>query len=400
MLSFLPGQLMRYRSVLDHRNGLLLYENSQGMYVCNPATRRWATLSEPPRTETSYSHLFFYRHRMYLMFDPTMSLHYNVLFFPDVPEKPKPPHLQPGESQISRADYEHERNSLGSMEWPPYIYPLQVFSSKTGRWEEKQFIREGDAAVTVSDVWLDALAPSSSRNSLQRHAVHWRASFYVHCDSGFIMRLSLEKQNYLVIKTPKLDTTGLGVDATGRETHLTTYGYLGKSKHGVYYTTLCGYTLQVWVLCKTLESCQTPEWELKHQANLTNLNLHHDQHLRGERYEKCWILNGRSEESEHGWDSTDDSAIDLEGGSDMDYKDYHFAVDFLGYHPYKEIAFLGNRFQGFAYYLENSKLKYLGSPYPPYLGNRDYGLRPILESFIYTPCMDDLLPIQNDAMMS
>ena len=81
----------------------------------------------------------------------------------------------------------------------------------------------------------------------------------------------------------------------------------------------------------------------------------------------------------------------------MDYKDYYFAVDLLGYHPYREIAFLGNRFQGFAYYLENSKLQYLGSPYPTYLGNSDNGLRPILESFIYPPCMDDLLPNQNDA---
>ena len=190
LLSFLPGQLMYYRnrSVMDHRNGLVLYANRQGMFVCNPVTQRWATLPVPPGAQTSYSHLPFYRHRMYLMFDPTMSLHYDVLFFPDVPEKPKPSPLQPGQSKISRADYEHELDSLGSMEWPPHMYPLQVFSSKTGRWEEKQFIREGDAAVTISDVWLDGLPPADKLYSIRRHAVYWRAMFYVHCDSGFIMR--------------------------------------------------------------------------------------------------------------------------------------------------------------------------------------------------------------------
>lgn len=76
MLSFLLGRLMGYRSVLDHRNGLLLYENSQGMYVCNPATRRWATLSVP-RMQTSYSHLPFYRHRLYLMFDRSIDYDYD-----------------------------------------------------------------------------------------------------------------------------------------------------------------------------------------------------------------------------------------------------------------------------------------------------------------------------------
>jgi hypothetical protein len=37
-------------------------------------------------------------------------------------------------------------------------------------------------------------------------------------------------------------------------------------------------------------------------------------------------------------------------------------MDFLGYHPNKEIAFLANDdFDGFAYYLDSSKLQYLGS---------------------------------------
>jgi hypothetical protein len=188
-LSFLPGNSSsRYHGVLEHRSGLLLYENGQAMYVCNPATWRWATLPPPPRVPPAHSHLPYYRRRLYLMFDPTVSLHYDVFFFPDVLDKKQD--LQPaGEPQCSATEYGHEPNSSwGSKEWPPYMYPLQVFSSRTNRWEEKPFIRTGDAAVTISDVSSDTLSPISSRCTRRNHAVFWRASFYVHCDIGFIMR--------------------------------------------------------------------------------------------------------------------------------------------------------------------------------------------------------------------
>ncbi|XBI45155.1 hypothetical protein VPH35_109677 [Triticum aestivum] len=385
-LSFLPGQLSRDRAVLDHRSGLLLFENGKTMCVCNPATRRWATLPPPPRVPPQHSHLRGYRRRMYLVFDPTVSLHYDVLFFPDVLDKQI---LQlAGEQQCSRADYD---NSLGSMEWPPYMYPLQVFSSRNNRWEEKQFIRQGAAVVTVSDVKSDRMSPTSSRSTRRNHAVLWRASFYVHCDIGFIMRYACMEQKYLVIKTPNLDTG----------TCFMTYGYLAKSKQGVYYTAICGYQFHVWVLHNTSESSQTPEWELKHQVNLEpNLRPCYNRCFKRKNTDKCWILDSRDEESEdtrdYEWDSSDDSVAHAEGEINKDGKAYYYALDLLGYHPYKEIAFLGNRFQGFAYYLDNSKLQYLGSPYRTQLNDPRRRSLPLLESFIYTPCRDDVLPCEGD----
>ncbi|XP_044416317.1 uncharacterized protein [Triticum aestivum] len=376
-LSFLPGQLSRGRAVLDHRSGLLLFENGNTMCVCNPVTRRWATLPPPPRVPPQHSHLRCYRRRMYLVFDPTVSLHYDVLFFPDVLDKQI---LQPaGEQQCSGADYD---KSLGSMEWPPYMYPVQVFSSRNNRWEEKQFIRQGAAVVTVSDVKSDRMSPTSSRSTRRNHAVLWRASFYVHCDIGFIMRLSLEEQKYLVIKTPNVDTS-----TTGYNRCFSTYGYLAKSKQGVYYTAICGYQFHVWVLHNTSESSQTPEWELKHQVNLEpNLKPCYNRCFRRKNIDKCWILDSRDEESEdtrdYEWDSSDDSIADAEGEINEEGKDYYFALDLLGYHPYKEIAFLGNRFQGFAY--------------QPQLNKHRRPSLPLLESFIYTPCMNDVLPCEGD----
>jgi hypothetical protein len=66
-------------------------------------------------------------------------------------------------------------------------------------------------------------------------------------------------------------------------------------------------------------------------------------------------------------------------------------TDLLGYHPSKEIAFLGNDFDGFAYYLGSSKLQYLGTFYPVGCGNISQCCSYTHESFIDTPCMDDLL---------
>ncbi|KAK1678357.1 hypothetical protein QYE76_039205 [Lolium multiflorum] len=189
-LSFVPGQTRRYCSVLDHRNGLLLYETKTAMYVCNPATRRWATLPTLPRLTPVHHPYSNYGRRMYLMFDPTVSLHYHVFFFSEVPKEPtKSPRIRRGGSHLSTAaDYKHERNTLGSAEWPPYMYPVQVFSSRTSQWEDRQLVREGGAAVTVSDVRSDGSSPLSDRMRLRRHAVYWQESFYVHCDTGFVMR--------------------------------------------------------------------------------------------------------------------------------------------------------------------------------------------------------------------
>jgi hypothetical protein len=185
-LRFLPaGRPASYRGVLDHRNGLLLYQNTLEMYVCNPATRRWATLP-PPRVPPICHRLPFYRRRLYLLFEPTMSLHYGVMFLPDAPEQPKPPdHFRAGNES---ADYDHEYNTTGQIEWPPHSYEVQVFSSRTGQWDDKNFVREGNVAVKVFDVWSDPTPRTSGMEAIRRHGVYWRGALYVHCCGDFVMR--------------------------------------------------------------------------------------------------------------------------------------------------------------------------------------------------------------------
>jgi hypothetical protein len=218
-LLFLPNKPANYslrRSrIRDHCNGLLLYQNNKATYVCNPATRRWATL--PPRPLLPAAGPRFYPDRFHLVFDPTVSLHYRVMFFPEVPGKPPPPppplphhndlprkrrsrympsyvcmgsesdYIESLPSPL-RARYEQEVENWGSMEWPPCSYALQVFSSETGVWEERCFVRQGDAVTTVSEIWSNPSAPTCGKAVRCYAAVYWQGAFYLNCPGGFIMR--------------------------------------------------------------------------------------------------------------------------------------------------------------------------------------------------------------------
>ncbi|KAE8767450.1 hypothetical protein D1007_61187 [Hordeum vulgare] len=137
----------RHATILDHRNGLLLYRNGVQMFVGNPATCRWAKL---PATNP-----FGLWSAAYLVFDPVVSLHYNMLIFRNKGGKGKTP--------------------------PPSSYMVQVYSSRTDQWEEWPFIREGDA--TMITMWSDQLGDPKRRGD-----VYWRGALYLHCCSGLLIR--------------------------------------------------------------------------------------------------------------------------------------------------------------------------------------------------------------------
>jgi hypothetical protein len=215
----------------------------------------------------------------------------------------------------------------------------------------------------------------------------------------------------MVIKTPETDTLVTRPPKSHddeydeeHEGHTTPHAYLGKSKLGVYYTALSGYKISVWTLHEALELGQTAEWELKHQSDLESSFLRHytrDQLV--EEPNKSWILNPSQKEYQDmqdcEWDSSDDSVLDVEEeedgviGNDGLYVDRYYDIDLLGYHPCKEIAFLGDRLSGFAYNLDNAKLECLGSFGQTFMPDSP---APTLRSFIYTPCLYDQLPAHND----
>lgn len=134
-------------------NGLLFLDDQ----VVNPATRQWAPVPPCPVGPDVYDNYG----DVYLAFDPTLSPHYEVLFIHP---------LQDGLEDES--------------EWPPSTMEMWVYSSGTGSWEEKTFVREGGPAGTLAE-------ERAAREPEYRHAVCWHGALYAHCRNDFIMRYGI-----------------------------------------------------------------------------------------------------------------------------------------------------------------------------------------------------------------
>ena len=147
--------------VADHCNGILLYRDTDQhvLYVLNPATRRRARL--PPCSGEDW------KRRAFLVFDPAVSPDYKVLLEP----------VDPREAACSRL-----------MEWPPAAWKWHEFSSMTGRWKEKVFVLEGEAAGTVGELVLGLDSLRYSMVPRWRYAAYWKGELYVHCRGEFVAR--------------------------------------------------------------------------------------------------------------------------------------------------------------------------------------------------------------------
>ncbi|KAI5009510.1 hypothetical protein ZWY2020_011647 [Hordeum vulgare] len=105
--------------IKDHCNGLLLL---LGGYVVSPTTRQWVVL--PPRPPRRNAKELLFRHYDYIVFDPAVSPHYEVLVVPEVP-------------------WSDRGTWAAGCQWPPSAMLLQVYSSRANWWEERSFARQG-----------------------------------------------------------------------------------------------------------------------------------------------------------------------------------------------------------------------------------------------------------------
>uniref|UniRef100_A0ACD5WC21 Uncharacterized protein n=1 Tax=Avena sativa TaxID=4498 RepID=A0ACD5WC21_AVESA len=336
-------------NIKDHCNGLLLLWD---LVVVDPATRRCACLPPPPPPPLCAGmEVFEFYDHVCLSFDPTVSRHYQVLLLHNVP-----------------LVLENTTMFTKESEWPPSPYPVRVFSSETWRWEERLFVRRGsEPPGTIADM-------QSSRNLRGGYVVYWKGSVYMHCQNDSIMRLTLSDGAYEVIKPPKTDTRPSLC--------------LGKSMEGVYCALIYNnmeHQLQVWLLT---ELSGTMEWTLKIDASLVPVVAKFSWVSFDDGNKGPWILHkgwcdvgaedvGAEEaptEDNSEWDfgngiilEKEDIAEDVEGGG----------IDFLGFHPYKDIVFLWvSEARVVAYDFSSSKVQDLGQLRVQSIGG----------SFPYTPC--------------
>ncbi|XBI44422.1 hypothetical protein VPH35_109056 [Triticum aestivum] len=334
--------------VKDHCNGLLLCRESSYRalpcpreYVVNPATRRWARLPKrPPPLIPGFDHT------AHLTFEPTVLPHYQVFLIPRVPWR------LPSDGESGDDD----DNPLLELEWPPASYLVDVFSSVTQQWDTATFLREGEASGIVTDMQLEWWYDPSLY-----HAVYWQSALYIHCQHGYLTRMSLSDHSYRVIKLP--GAGGLIVYSNHR---------LGRSSQGVWYLS---------------ESCGRIEWVLKHDTRLETVYA--------QQLGRQWILqqvNLRKEYPEHkasdvkydyDWNTDEDNVLDTEDvvdeAVDVIENEEHISYGFLGFHPYKEVVFLNTSTRGLAYDWINSKFQDLGSSWT-------------CVSFPYTPCWVSAFP--------
>lgn len=352
-------------------------------YVLNPATRwvaRLPPLPPPPMEMDTYQD-------MYLVYDPAVSPDYDVvsvshLLYKELPGYPD------YDSSIDDRDPAVEQS-----EWPPLVCTLHAFSSRTGQWEERSFAREGGSAGTVADMRDDLRE--------QRNAVYWRGALYIHCQTDFVMRISLSSDKYHVILKPPEETC--------------THFYLGKSAKGLYCASIVGRCrVQVWNLDES--GCKM-EWVLKNDRDLRKCLLKHklgysrrpgcgygravrgpwtlqdinhyydeyhkdtncyydeydkDDNMEAPVEEEFEFSSQVSEDEESAWNSDDG---------------YHGCMDILGFHPFEEIIFLSESItRGLAYHFNSSKVEVLGNIYPAACGKELGNEQLIMSSFPYTPC--------------
>lgn len=208
--------------------------------VCNPATRRRATLPPPPQ-RACRDDVTAIPVGEYLVFEPAASSpspHYEVFLIPTVPGHPGPPPTPPAHIRLKPmaaaaapfclderlaslrgasyptveemmedmaeatvdspppSPYEWDQQLFCLMcwqveyqylsaEWPPPSYKIDAFSSRTGRWEERVFVREGETATTLEDMkpWNYVYA-----GPWQGCSVLWQGALYVHSGGACVTR--------------------------------------------------------------------------------------------------------------------------------------------------------------------------------------------------------------------
>ncbi|CAL4935028.1 unnamed protein product [Urochloa decumbens] len=358
-MHYLPSSADGYIYISGHCNGLLLLDlDGHGDHVVNPATRAWSPVPPPPAFgDDGVPRIFYYQN--YLVFDPTLSPYHEVISFPHI------------KFHCNLSSYPP---AVAEAEWPPSTCIFRVFSSRTNRWEERSFVREGEAQATILDM---------RRASVERpYSTYSRGALYAFCRGDFVIRISMSHNKYRAIKPPVSFDNIIEI-------------YLGKSEKGVY---LASYDyrddlVQIWMLD---ESCGRMEWMLKHNCDLKyvlrqnccqqaggpwvlhDVNYNFYRHLFPNNIKEAPI------EKKYEWDSDNDDVLGNENRAER----HHCGIFYiLGFHPFKEVIFFSqSEERGIAYHWNSSKIQDLGNMYPIEYEYFSQMCPDIGVAFPYTPC--------------
>jgi hypothetical protein len=320
-------------------NGLLFLEDSGNYFVFNPATARYARLlcGLCPSTKFAVG-------AMSLAFDPAVSLHYDVFLLHEDALVQKWTSAMFGEPDLP---------------FPPEkVIPLEVYSSRTGQWEIREFtpgrcapghlydmiVRSSNCYQFKTRFWLD---DTYERMIWSSH--YWRDSLYMHSRENVLIILHSSKRTYEMIQLPgKLPCGG----SAEIRYPLPKHSVLASYDRGIHYVTISDeLQLQVWILLTESTDGQL-SWILAHDASL---QLHVDMAWFLEPTNVTWRVIGSRNgpvnlikdgsygnveedragayDSDYSWNSDEENFADVLQGSVWSV--WRSDCRIIGFHPHK-----------------------------------------------------------------
>jgi hypothetical protein len=373
-------------------NGLLFLEDEGNYYVFNPATARYARLPCPSTKRCIGA--------MTLAFDPAVSLHYEVYLL--------------HEDKLLWARHTKQDNVPS----PKKVVPLEVYSSRTGKWGIREFTPGRCApghlyhmVVTSSHCYrLERIIWTPNTYERAFWSSHyWRESIYIHSIANILVILRSSKRTYEMVQLPGEPCVGNAENRFPLPKHSIFASY----DTGVHYVTINELHLQVWMLTEPTDGHLG--WRLAHNANL---RLHADMvwspileltnvtwgliRSRGGSIKLIQDDDGYGNvkdnddgagayDSDYSWNSDEENFVDVDKGStNLVQSTCPIDCRIIGLHPHKKALILLLHHAVVVYHLDTSKIQVLG--YENVFMDEPVGHCHVNGSFIYRGCYADVLP--------
>ncbi|VAH69614.1 unnamed protein product [Triticum turgidum subsp. durum] len=380
------GPVYPHRAIVFQSCNGLLFLEEWDYYVLNPATARYARLPRPSKPWCSYG--------VSLAFDPAVSLHYHVFLFPKGGLLKEPLMATSTQGQVPPFGEAHAEE----FEEPKKnVLSMLMYSSCTGRWEDREFM----PGLCAPGHLYDIVDRTPERYEGPFHSSnYWRGSLYIHCHNSVLVILRPSKETYDMLQLPGEPCGPKSLYSLPGNSVLASY------ERGVHYVVTNNSELRVWMLTE-LTNGQLG-WALAHDAGL-NLHGHMIRTLKIQS-NMIWRIVGSNggpvslsdddaeddwatpHDSEYPWDSDEDNFIDMVGGAD-----HHESVEqdayctIMGFHPHKNALILDLNGAVVVYHLDTSRMQYLGDADELDKDNSQAACC-VEDSFIYRPCYKDMLP--------
>jgi hypothetical protein len=347
-----------------------------------------------------------------LAFDPAVSLHFDVFLLEKLAARPN-------QGEISQQQLKK-----------PQVVRSFVYSSSTGRWENREFVPGRCAPGHLYDA-VATPAKYDTYDPTVWSSNYWRGSIYMHCHNDTLMVLSPSCGTYDMVQLPGEPGSPSCFISLPRKSVLASY------ERGIHYAAIIDkLQLRVWILtqstygklwwtlaydvtlsphCHMIKALTVQEmvrwrpWRIvgsrggptkltKDDDYSDHSDVDDNDDDEEEEEDGCgYSWNSYYEDEDEGgdadsWDEDKDNFIDIDQGAELlDPPSWRDDCKIVGFHPHKNALILMIRSAVVVYHLDTSRMQYLGNENQLERCPIQQG-RSVNGSFTYRPCYVDVLP--------